>query len=819
MTPVFKAIPAILLSVPLMAQSSWIAARIGHIEGASYLLYIGERSDPLYQGLQALLISDELVEMGTELGAIQTSSPNYPNLARELGLKEGSRWALANSRGRCLLQGIEAPSAAEIREALDEAGAKGPIRVLRDFLKAHPDHLEARQQLLERLRGIAYARTRHALELTIDDPSGPVWTDPKAYARARSPLPDTSQLEGAQLEPEDDIRIWGPYAQELETLFSSVNWRLIQLPNTPLRLPLEACSPTMVLTYRRHNAKVEAWLEELSSDTQVWSYYAWTKGITKQRSVRSLLDRIVPAPYSPLPTAAMALLFSEEGMNNNWGFLAETLMSNWPKTYTQVLSTARNIKRMLESSEGNSRVTYYPEGVLELTWQQMISPLLESLIRANRIADAETVLRYVARFPEYTSFHRRAAELALGCGRKDLNERWQAAQIAEESADNPETGELLSHFYQDGLSHSYILMLLNANELDYQQVNSLLKKSRLIGWRLVCVSTGSELSEMVMRREGWLGDSTYWGLLEKNGGFVAHGFGLPDEETLYQALAHNNIETPADILRRFTRQYPTQLEAKQQLLYELKRLAEHNSKEKLGEGAGTNTAMLLSEEDDREIWGEYASLYRNFMPYFLSQGRQQWTWYASPWSSAHFIHSKTMKNVAHQILPQIEESLRRQPTNNFLWEAWVYMSDLLESPRLFRNLMGSLVLSPMDRPSDTPPTSARISLLKQYHARENWQGIIDVSEMFWEETLEGYTATEVTQDSAITIRMAFMSKWEFELRYLLEAYLSLEKEYEANELARALSQSPIWAQVKPAAIELAERCGRTALAKQWRRMD
>ena len=133
---VFKAIPAILLTMPLAAiyaQSPWVVSRFLIYGDSGLLLYVGEPGGPLFEGLQALPRADELAELAIRFGTIQTTSPFYAQAARELGLKPDSSWALADDKGRCLLQGSEPPTAAALRSALDAAGVKSPIRILRDF--------------------------------------------------------------------------------------------------------------------------------------------------------------------------------------------------------------------------------------------------------------------------------------------------------------------------------------------------------------------------------------------------------------------------------------------------------------------------------------------------------------------------------------------------------------------------------------------------------------------------------------------------------------------------------------------------------------
>jgi len=112
------------------------------------------------------------------------------------------------------------------------------------------------------------------------------------------------------------------------------------------------------------------------------------------------------------------------------------------------------------------------------------------------------------------------------------------------------------------------------------------------------------------------------------------------------------------------------------------------------------------------------------------------------------------------------------------------------------------MLSPM---SDPLNLLSGDSVMKRFSARANWQKIIDVQEWRWEALR---TSPERLSEYI----------WSNDMQYLLEAYLRLEKNREADELIRIWSQSPEWSQIKQSAVALAEKCGRTALAEQWRKL-
>jgi len=57
-----------------------------------------------------------------------------------------------------------------------------------------------------------------------------------------------------------------------------------------------------------------------------------------------------------------------------------------------------------------------------------------------------------------------------------------------------------------------------------------------------------------------------------------------------------------------------------------------------------------------------------------------------------------------------------------------------------------------------------------------------------------------------------------DIQPLLEAYLRLDKNRQANELIQVCSQSTAWQQIKQSAVDLAKKCEKEVLAEQWEKM-
>lgn len=792
-----KLIPAILLSLtaPMLLP---VSAQTPVFGGSCTLLHVGEPSDTLYGRLNGLLRTEELAEMQISFQSIKPTSEGYAEIIRTRGVSRDSLWALTVREGgkdRCLIQGGKLPTIEDIQNALDRAGIKSAVRALRDFLKKYPDHLDARRDLASRLRSIAEARTQQVLKLDQDLAAKNDISQQIARSLTTKILIDTSALEDKILEPEQDIVIWGPYAQELHTLFTNGDWQLGNFFGAFGRWePIDVCSPTMVQLYRRHLPKVEAFLETFPSDQGTWRLYGWMVSMTKQGNTMALLDRITPSPDITWPTPeVLNLVISEEASKENWNFVAETLLEMWPRNRMTVIVQFR-----LTDNEDRA-VNPVIKGFRDLSWQEIVNPLLGSLIKTKRIEDAEAVILGLVKNTSNKDIQRMAADLAQSLGRGDLQSKWLELEIIEKAGLTNADLE----FYLPVKPPMPSLTVLGAEEASNQQIAAMLRQGPLLDWSVTHLRLTPQLTDFLRQRERWPENETHWALFYGNK-IIADGPGLPTEDALILELESSGIQTRTHILRRFTREHPDHYEAKERLLRELRRISEQKVRELFGTNAGVNIDRYLTDEEDLDIWSGYAALYRQALPYFLEQGRGGDLSYALAFSSNYFIHSPTMKNISRSFMSQVEASIKRHPSDSFLWHVWVALFDLNEN-RDFWNFWETIEFGPTQNMDFLPPTLPWQVLLDRCVARSNWREIVTIQEPFWE---------LMQQDPGIRL-------WHWidrNLQPLLEAYLRLEKTREANEFIRIWSQSAQWVQVKPLAVALAKKCGKEDLAEQWQKL-
>ena len=177
-----------------------------------------------------------------------------------------------------LASGPGLPDAEALGKALTRAGEDNPVARLQAFLRTHPDHAEARRDLLTAL-------------------------GPRLAAR----LLKSPAVAGQSLDPDTDQRVWGLIAAELDRLYQADAWALLNL-NLERTLDLvgvpERSSPLMRSLYQRHQVRLLAALDTLEP-SPLMARAAWpprevltmaAAELHRQGRWQDLVDLLQPAP-------------------------------------------------------------------------------------------------------------------------------------------------------------------------------------------------------------------------------------------------------------------------------------------------------------------------------------------------------------------------------------------------------------------------------------------------------------------------------------------------------------------------------------------
>ncbi len=408
-------LPALVAQVPPI-QLPWLCD--GH---NPVLVLVAPTGTALRSETLKILRDPELADLELSLRMVDAPPSELANKVRAgiPGLAcEG--WALLSNTGVLLTSGHQAPSAQALLKALSAAGVTPPLTQVKAFLRDHPDHLEARDDLLRLLRKGAVARTLKTLMLDGTTPEDRLRTrGQRAVQFHGSSLPDPGPFRGKRLSEEEDLRIWAPYAQELDRSFRNGTWPALQFQTSRTEdVPVEVCSPLMQALYRRHLPKLEAALEAMPSRRDLWRLWGRFQILSEHFRAVAFLQGLTPPPPElgrPWPpTEARPALALEARLGGDWRGVRDLLEGDWKhfQAYGDVIRTAKRKGGPL------------PFQVVD--WEGTLGPLLESMLRLGSSMEARELVDLLRLLDEGPSLVEHAAALAATCARPDLAKQWRS---------------------------------------------------------------------------------------------------------------------------------------------------------------------------------------------------------------------------------------------------------------------------------------------------------------------------------------------------------------------------------------------------------
>jgi hypothetical protein len=389
-------------------------------ERTAALVTMPPKDHEIFNKARQLLNGPELVEYA--IGR----QPLFPNPAKPSAVytyaskfidisKPG--WALFAPSGKLIAKGEVLPTAAQVLEALNKAGIQSPVKTLRDFLKKYPNSIEARAELMRLLRIKAVQQTRKKLDIEFKS-LGELMNDGAiiSYTTRGDNFPDISSFKSKQLDQQDDLAIWGHYAQELDKVFTDGTWP--SFPNSmgdPVNYaPLDVCSQTMVAVYVRHLPKVEDMLMAYPADTQLWSLWLYMTQVT-ERQRGQFINRLSNIPPELRidwpPTTIINSLVKNAQETNDWALVRSLLAPFWGQ-----MKHDANLDSQLENN--SVRINR------QVNWDINYAPLLESMLRTASTPEAWEFVQAIVASIETRHMIDKCIELAIKCNRKDLAEEW-----------------------------------------------------------------------------------------------------------------------------------------------------------------------------------------------------------------------------------------------------------------------------------------------------------------------------------------------------------------------------------------------------------
>jgi len=421
-------LPAILLFAPaLLAQQgafpSSVMSELRKNPGPTFLI-LEDKDHAMAAGFSRLKGHEALADFDLTLLSPEWATWNK-DLAAWLKAQLGTAgWVLLDPEARVLAQGKDWPEPPSLATTLIQAGVKRPAAELETFLKAHPDHLEARVERISILFRRAEGRTRALIGVQPKprDPDAPDATS-SGWTGGGEPPPEAPQ----PLPEAQDRQIWGPLAQELERHFVHANWgEAIPELNSRTMYPVAVHSPLMGTLARRHLATVQALLQKDPANYSLWYLWVSLKTLSGLKADRAFIQSVLPdavqveghAMLPPPNVMAIMAVVGDARRTGDWTDAKALLLAHWD-SWVPKGSKPRPARPGEEARSVKINVAD-----TEAEWERRFAPTLEALVRTRDEARIPEVLDYVKLLPYLSNIPQRLRRLALDLGRPDLATKW-----------------------------------------------------------------------------------------------------------------------------------------------------------------------------------------------------------------------------------------------------------------------------------------------------------------------------------------------------------------------------------------------------------
>jgi hypothetical protein len=581
------------------------------------------------------------------------------------------RWIALDAKNRLVASGVQVPVARDLASSLARAGFVDPIKQLKDFLRSHPDHVEAREDLLKELRKYAIKNCK----------------------------PGTGDLA-----PGDDALAWAPFAGAVQEAFKN-EWQFLNLPFFRVEEDQpERRSPLMKTFFRLYLPRVEQELVKDPTRQSLWNLWAWMARSTGLGPWPKFLSALSPFTYPGGPTCpsenVAVWLVTVAKAKGDWEHVASFARAatgfysnpagewnTWsPGTFTMTLAF--------------QPIPGYPE---KSAWE----PLLEALARLGKDGDAKDA--FTECFARFGSRSRTWAQLAAtSAGRPDLAREWGTC--------NP-VADLVGTPVEWGAPTILLWGQRNSTQFDQNDV---------LGWNLKPLTRIRYLEPGSAERAKWTWRPDEWVLIDGHGRFVAAGNRPLSASELQAALDGSQLNTAGRLATDFLRDHPNDPEACRVLAVETEREAARKT---------SDLKAPLPDAKDQEIWGSCAAAWGGFFSSDSGwKAPKKLAGYLEGLDSSASL-SPMMMRLASRTLPEIESELQHRPMSTYLWGEWIRLRTISGEDHSIASLVKGLEPSPMVPPGAFPPPTVMQTWYDECVKAKRWSEAVELLKVPWERGL------------------------------------------------------------------------------------
>ncbi len=385
----------------------------------------------LSDGFFSLLQAEELRPYQVPMRSYAMGSGTGKDLISKNHLLPKAQWLLIDKRSSTpLAQGEGIPDAQTFIAHLKKAGFRDLVKELRAYLKEFPDSLEAHEQLLNQLRQRGERAAQRYMGIQVETNRERLDRgDFAGYLRAETAREKTDLSKARPLDAVQDLEAWAAFAQELETIFQSGEWREIDFPWVRGGRALDTASPTLRSLYRRWQPAVEAALQRDPAFESFWDLWIWMSQVQGGKPLAPLLASLKPTPFTTEqwpPARVVQALFSVASTQDDWHTLENLYQAQWdddPHPLREPAPKNATISGALQGSGQEIRAA-----LLDQDWTACLAPLLESCIRSGDTNQADALFIQALDASRWMALPAKAAELAKRCGQPAVAARWSVSR-------------------------------------------------------------------------------------------------------------------------------------------------------------------------------------------------------------------------------------------------------------------------------------------------------------------------------------------------------------------------------------------------------
>jgi len=331
-----------------------------------------------------------------------------------------------------------------------------------------------------------------------------------------------------------------------------------------------------------------------------------------------------------------------------------------------------------------------------------------------------------------------------------------------------------------------------------------------------------------------------WAVIMPNGKVVAYGNNVPTSEEFEKIIMATDITKPIPQLRKYLKEHPNNIDAKNELIRLLRSAAYKRTKNELGitmnsvwenkdakeysvlpaagfviPDAQALSGYELEPEKDLIIWGKYAQE--------LSESFRNGDWLNMnlAWDASATLPieacSPLMRTTFRRLRPQVEQAIELFPISKNLWLLWLNFQACIKDESVKFDWFNQIAPLPKLSGIQWPPDGAIVPLVRSSYEKQDWDTILQLTEKTYENfclTIKGQT--EVSE-RVPGFKIAINLDWNGKFKQRMEALIRLDRIDEADDFVNKMYLHTDTRSFVNNAIQIAKPLN-PSLAKKWQLM-